>query len=305
MSSLRHLKIFLVVAECKTMSEAARLLFISQPTVSQSIQELEKEYGIRLFERTPRELTITKEGLVLYKYASSVLHTLDEMDHAVKESANIESIRFGATMTIGDTILGSLLDEFKKNYPHIGFQIEIDNTKNIERKLMTNEIEVALVEGIIKNNDIKVEPVINDCLVLCCSSRHPFAKRSCVELKELANENFILREKGSGTREMFENYMFMHQLKIRSNWNCKSFSAVKQAVIHNYGLTVISARMVQKEVDKGSLCIIPVEGCFWKRHFYLCLRTNREITPTLEKFIEKIRTYSSYGIACPYEGKDS
>lgn len=301
MITLRHLKIFIVVADCKKMSEAAKLLYISQPTVSQNIIELEKEYGIKLFERHPKELLITKEGQVLYQYANAIIKNLDDMTTAINNAAHIESLRFGATLTIGSTILCSLLDEFKKEYPDMQLHVEVNNTQAIEQKLMSNEIEVALVEGIIKNNDIHVESVINDCLVLFCSIHHPFAKRDYIELKELQNENIILREKGSGTREMFENYMFVHHLPIHSTWECNSFSAIKQAVIHNYGVSIMSARMLQEDVDKKLVKIVPIKDCSWKRHFYLCYRKNKEISFVLEKFMEKVRTYSTYGILCPYE----
>lgn len=304
MVTLRHLKIFVAVADTKKMSEAAEKLYISQPTVSQTILELEKFYQIKLFERYPKELRITKAGCVFLEYANHIIKSFDDLNEVMIETHSYPSLRVGGTLTVGNCILCQILDEVKEVNPAMDLMIHINNTKIIETKLLQNELDVAIVEGNICREEIIKYPIIKDCLVLICSKNHAFAKRDFVPKEELAKESFILREKGSGTRELFENFMHINQIPLTVQWECNSFSAIKQAVIHNYGLAVLSARLIREELEKGELHIVPVKDCKWKRFFYLCYHKNKAITKQMQCFHDIAASYSSYGISCPLEEEE-
>lgn len=290
--TIRHLKIFIEVARCGKMSKAAANLYISQPTVSQTISELENHYKVRLFERFPKSLHITSEGKVLLQYAKQVLAALDDLENAMSRSDLNPPVRIGATVTVGSCVIGDILEMLEERCPQSDISVCINNTKTIEELLLANDLDIALVEGTIKNRDLICTPVIEDYLVLVCSDRHPFAKRKCVSLEELSKEPFILREEGSGTRSLFLNSMAAKGYSVREKWTCTNADTIKQAVMANRGLSVISIRAVEQELKQGHIHIVPVEDCRWKRNFCLTYHKNKFLSVALTHFIEIAKGYS-------------
>lgn len=286
MITLRHLKIFAAVAEYKKMSIAAKQLFISQPTISQTISDLEKAYNVKLFERFPKELRITPAGSVLLSHAFEVIRTFDGLNQAMMELDKKPVLRAGATLTVGNTILYDILDLLKALDSQLDVMVHIDNTAIMERKLLNNQLDIVISEGIITNSEILTEPILEDVLVLISSPLHPLAQKENLKLSDLTGQEFILREKGSGTREMFVNCMEEKHIPIRIKWECNSSNAIKQAVIHNHGLSVLSRRLVEKDLAHSSLCILHCQDFLWKRYFYLCYHRNKTITTEMKKFIQ-------------------
>lgn len=303
MITIRHLKIFLTVAETRNMSEAAARLYVSQPTVSQTIGELEKMYKARLFERYPKELFLTEAGRTLRAQALLAVEAFDRLDEVMKGEGERPSLRVGATLTVGSTVLCPILDELRLVRPNVDLSVQVDNTRTIESKLLQNELDAAIVEGIIHREEILSSPIISDCLILVCAPGHPFAARKAVEPEELAGQPFILREQGSGTRALFESFMARRRLSLNIRWECSSATAIKQAVMRGYGLAVLSARLVSGELSRGELRRVNVEGCAWQRSFLLCYHRSKVISDTLRRFLDIASSYSSYGTPCPMEGQ--
>lgn len=303
MITIRHLKIFLTVAETRNMSEAAARLYVSQPTVSQTIGELEKMYKARLFERYPKELFLTEAGRTLRAQALLAVEAFDRLDEVMKGEGERPSLRIGATLTVGSTVLCPILDELRSIRPNVDLSVQVDNTRTIESKLLQNELDAAIVEGIIHREEILSSPIISDCLILVCSPGHPFAARKSVEPEELAGQPFVLREQGSGTRALFESFMARRRLPLNISWECSSTATIKQAVMRGYGLSVLSARLVSGELSRGELKRVNVEGCAWQRSFLLCYHRNKVISDTLRRFLDISASYSSYGAPCPMEGQ--
>lgn len=301
MVTIRHLKIFLAVAETRNMSAAAAALYISQPTVSQTISELERVYQVKLFERYPRELFLTSAGELLRAHAAEAVASFDALDTLMRGTAPRPTLRVGATLTVGSTVLCPILDALRAALPEIDLSVYVDNTAVIEERLLQNELDAAVVEGVIHRDEIAVSPIIRDCLILVCSRAHPFADRESVEPEELSRESFLLREQGSGTRALFERYMVERHLPLTVKWECHSSTAIKEAVKHNYGLAVLSARLVGEELARGELKVVNVAGCAWKRFFHLCRHRDKTPTEALRQFIHIAESYSSYGVACPME----
>ena len=162
MITRKHLAIFKTVAKTKSMSKAAKLLYISQPTISQKIQEIEDEYQVKLFERYSKTLFISEEGQTL------LVNLYDEIEHIFTKTKQFP-LKIGATLTIGSTLISPILKKLKDKYQDITFQVYIDNTNVIEEKLLNNTLDIALVEGTIINQDLIVEPVIKDRVVFVCT----------------------------------------------------------------------------------------------------------------------------------------
>lgn len=292
MATLKQLKTFVAVAEYKKMSEAARKLYISQPTVSQIISDLEVEYQARLFERFPKELKITSAGLLLLNNAREIIAIYEHLEQSMKNINSLRSLRIGATLTIGNTLMATLVDNLTRQYPDIDVTVFVDNTKIIEHRMIHNELDIALVEGIITRQEILTEPVIEDSLCLICGKKHPFAAKSSISIEELRNQNFIMREKGSGTRAIFENIMLTHHIPFVTKWECSSRCAIVDAVRHNLGLGVLSQRCITEYVEKEEIFSCTVENVSMKRYFYLCYNQCHPFTSQMKDFADMVRAMS-------------
>lgn len=289
MSTLKQLKTFIAVAEYKKMSEAARRLYISQPTVSQIISDLETEYKAQLFERVSRELKITPAGLLLLNNAREIVAIHDHLDQAMQNINALRPLRVGATLTIGNTLMGSLVEKLTQKFPDIDVTVFVDNTKILEHRMIHNELDIALVEGIIVRQEILTEPVLEDSLCLICGRKHPFACKPSVTMDDLRHQDFIMREKGSGTRAIFENIMLTHHIPFVTKWECSSRCAIIDAVRHNLGLGVLSERCVTDYVETGDVIVCPLENVSMKRYFYLCYNQCHPMTPQMQDFADMVR----------------
>ena len=202
--TLRHLKIFITVCDAGSMTAAAKKLYISQPSVSQAISELEAHYHTRLFERLGRKLYITEAGKKLLSYARHILSLTEQAERELNDLNKSGTLRLGASMTIGTYLLNDMIKSFLSIYPDVQILTTVDNTKVIEEMLLSDQLDLALVEGPVHSADIVEETFRKDELVLICSPEHPWAAKKQIEMQELNNCSFIVREEGSGTREIFE-----------------------------------------------------------------------------------------------------
>lgn len=286
MATLKQLTTFIAVAEYKKMSEAAKKLFISQPTVSQIISDLEKEYQVQLFKRMPRELKITPAGQLLLNSAQEIVSIHQNLKQSMKNINSVRPLRIGATLTIGNTLMSSLAVDLGKQCPDIDLSVFVDNTRMIEHRLIHNELDIALVEGLIVREEIHTEPIIEDVLQIICGNIHPFAAYDTIEIEKLRSQNFILREKGSGTRALFEQMMQTHCISYQTKWECNSSTAILDAVSHNLGLGVLSKRCIQKNSEQGLLHALSIRGIPMKRFFYICYKKNHPITSQMQDFIQ-------------------
>lgn len=164
MATLKQLHIFLAVAETLQMSEAARKLYVSQPTVSQTILELEREFGAVLFERSPRYLKLTAKGALLWEYAQQVADSYTLLDHGMKNIPSARELRIGATITIGNTLLSGIASALKKSQPDICQHLYVENTQALESRLLQGEIDIAFIEGVIRSDKIVKLPFAQDAL---------------------------------------------------------------------------------------------------------------------------------------------
>ena len=286
MATLKQLKTFIAVVEYKKMSEAARRLYISQPTVSQIISDLENEYQTRLFERFPRELKITPAGMLLLDSAREIVASHEHLE----QSNSLRPLRIGATLTIGNTMMGALVEELNRLHSDIDVTVFVDNTKIIEHRMINNELDIALVEGIIVRQEIMTEPVIEDSLCVICGNKHPFASRDSISIEDLRHQDFIMREKGSGTRAIFENIMLTHHIPFVTRWECSSRCGIVDAVRHNLGLGILSRRCITEYVEKGEIRSLPLENVSMKRYFYLCHNQSKPVTSQMQDFIQLVES---------------
>lgn len=294
--TIRHLKIFITVAETGKMSAAASKFYISQPAVSQAIKEMENYYGLLLFERVSKKLYITESGKKLLKYAKRVITEFDALEEEMIAEKQIKRIKIGVTITVGTNFISDVIDKLNKYDPEIETVIYMNNTKNIEEMLLSSEIDIAVVEGNIKNKDLIVIPEVDDFLVLACSPSHTFANKDIIKYSELEDAYFVMREKGSGTRELFENFMEKNNLKIKTSWEVNCPSAIKNIILRNNCVAVVSARILEKEIKEGSLYVIKNSSNEWKRDFSVVYHKNKRLNKSAKKLIEIVKSNSEMNI---------
>ncbi|MGB8454115.1 MAG: LysR family transcriptional regulator [Anaerocolumna sp.] len=290
MATLKQLKTFIAVAETQKMSEAAKKLYLSQPTVSQIISDLEEEYEVILFKRYPKQLEITPMGKLFLERALNVITSYENLNQFMENSREIRPLRVGVTLTIGDTMIGAIADGLRKNYPDIEASVFIENTRILEHRLVHNELDLALVEGIISNDKIVTKPIQKDYLQLICSTEHPFAKKEELRIEELRNQHFIMREAGSGTRDIFESLMTARHIPINIIWESYSATAIIDAVRRNFGIAVISARYLKNYYDTNRLHACPIKDITMERFFYLCYNQCHAVNSQMAHFIDIVES---------------
>lgn len=289
--TIRHLKILISVCDHMSMSGAAKSLFVSQPTVSQAILELEKYYGIKIFERLAKKLYITATGQEMLEYSKHIINSFNEMEERIK-SKKMQKLRIGATITIATCVLNPLLDSFSHECPDSNFYIYVDNTNIIEEMLLRNELDIGLTEGELKNDNIQTISVFEDELVLVCGCNHPFYNRDKVGVEDLRDQDFILGRKGSGNRDLLNSKFTELAIDINEKWTCNSSEAIKNAVMESKYLTVISKMLVETEAANHQLRIIPINNTQFTRTFHLAYHKNKYLSDNMKQFVAAVKTIS-------------
>jgi DNA-binding transcriptional LysR family regulator len=294
------LKVFCTVAETKSFSKTSEIIHLTQPAVSLQIQALEEIYETKLFDRSSNLITLTDAGEILYKYAKDILSLYAEVTKEIGKITGLTkgSITVGASTTIGNYLLPALIADFKKSRLKIKINVLIGNTKKIVDLLNSGVIDIGLVEGEPSKHKIKTEPIIKDELVFIVPPFHPWAKKKVVSLLEVTKEPFILREEGSGTRQIIEKYLLSHGISIddmRIALVLGSTESIKEAVENGIGISIISKWAARKETKYDTLKIIVPKEEKILRNFSLILPKNAILSHAVDEFLAYIKLY-------PYDG---
>ncbi|MCO4288605.1 LysR family transcriptional regulator [Clostridioides difficile] len=284
--TIRSLEIFVKVAECGKMSEVARNMYITQSSVSQAISEIEKEYGVKLFDRISKKLYLTEAGKKLLGYGRHLLAVNEEMNDCMKHCAKNIRIRVGATVTVGTCVISPIMLELYKVNPLIEPEVFVEDTRLIAKKLLNSELDIAIVEGKIKHPDIVTKSIINDNLVLICSHKHEFYKRDSIEVSELSNQPLIMRELGSGTRAQLEKQLKELRIPMNIRWSCYNSEAILRAVVDNFGIAVISELLIEDYLKKHLLWACDIEGINLHRTFDIAYHRSKFFTENISAFFD-------------------
>lgn len=282
--TLHHLKIFIKVTESGSVSAAARECHLAQPTVSQIIKELEDFYGVRLFERLSKRLYITEEGRRLLARAREVMGAYERLDYDMSPDKRQDRLRIGSSVTVGMCLMPSLVKRFGAAMPETEIYCYVNNTQTIERMLLASELDVAIVEGRVRSKDLISFHCRDDYVALFCSAAHPFAARTSVALSELCGEPFVLRESGSGTREIFENFMEERGLKIKVKWEVACFDSTLRAVVEEGCVGVASVRLLAPHLKNGDVRAVCRAGGEWDRTFSLIYHKDKFLNEDIKCF---------------------
>jgi DNA-binding transcriptional LysR family regulator len=290
------LKVFCTVAETKSFSKTSEIIHLTQPAVSLQIQALEEKYETKLFDRSSSTVTLTPAGETLYKYAKEILTLYTSAEKAIGKQTGLlkGSLSIGAGSNIGNFILPALITEFKRIHPKTKIYLLVNNSKRVIELLNAGNIDLGLVEGDVSRQKMIVKKLLSDELLLIVSPEHHWAKRKEISISELAREPFILREPGSGTRQMIEKFLArhgitLHDLKISAILG--STEAIKDAVENGLGVSIISRWAVRKENRYGTLHLLSIKEEKMTRDFSLVMNKNSVSSNSLEEFVSFLKAY--------------
>lgn len=246
-----RLKTFLILSQVKNYTKTAELLFISQPAVSQHIKYLENEYNTKLFEYKDKRLTLTPSGEILYNFLVNVdkksKDILNLMNNNLDEE---ENLTFGTTLTIGEYLMPEILNDIYSKYPLVKIHMVVENTESLLDKLNSGLIDFALLEGQFDKSKYDYKLLSKEEFIGICSNENILSK-SKVKFEDIFSQRLLIREKGSGSREIFEHILYEHNYKMNS---FDSFSeigninVIKELVSLNKGISFMYKRAVIKNL---------------------------------------------------------
>ena len=205
-----------------------------------------------------------------------------------------ETVRMGATISVGGSILPDLINQFHAKNPCANLFVRVTNTRDVERKLLNMELDVGLVEGTVKSPDLVSIPMIPDFLVLVCHKDHPFAQKKVLYTHELKDQPFAVREPGSGTRELFEQYLEQYHIPIQTVLEGNTPETLKNAVIHNQALSVLSFRLIEKELRQGLVHIFTPAEHNWNRSFSFVYHKDKFLSTSILSLKGLIKEYGEH-----------
>jgi len=277
--NIESLRLFCLVVEEGSISQAARLIGVSQPAATRQIHQLENKYGTLLFERTEGRLKPTKAGNVLYPFAKEIITTYYRSHETIQQVIGNDErkLSVGASLTIGEYLLPEILGEFKKRHSNTKLLLSIGNTPNIIEKLENNMIDLALVEGVIDNKSLDIQKFAEDELILVCPFDHEWKNREEIDVQELTKEHMIWRESTSGTRLIVEaalkNYGVLD--KMESYMELGSTQAIKSAVESGLG-------------KHGELAKVKIRDVHIYRDLWLVKKPQRFARHSVDAFVDFI-----------------
>ncbi|MDP1422025.1 LysR family transcriptional regulator [Peribacillus simplex] len=257
------LKTFVTLVEVKNFTKTAEILLMSQPSVSLHIKKLEEEFQTKLFLRSPKFLKVTLTGEILYDRAKQMITIYEQTRQDIQEhDKSIKGeLKIGASFTIGEYILPSLLIDLQEDYPELELQVVIGNTEEIVQAVRLYKVDIGLIEGQTNEKELSVHPFMQDELFIVSSNNHELANKDEVEITDLHDQAWVTREVGSGTREYLNHVIRSNGLKIKSILTISSNQGIKETLIKNgAGLALLSRSVIERDVQNKILSIIQVNN---------------------------------------------
>ncbi len=287
--TLRHFKILISVVKHKSITLAAKSLFMTQPAVSLAIKEMELHYGVKLFDRLSRKLFITVEGQKVNDSALTIMKNVDDLYDQIQLGSYPNQIRIGASITFGAYYLPKILSESLSINPDIN--CTITNSGELIAAVLKHELDFAIVEDPLLSDRLISIPLINDQLVLVINQDNPLSQEKAISLNQLRSQAFLLREKDSGTRKIVDSVFLTHNFVVEPRMESTSTVALLEAVKHNLGVTIVSQRMIDLLKPQNTL-IKPIRNVSFERPFTLIHVKNKYISPSLKELIDHFKKIS-------------
>ena len=291
--TLRHLRVFLAVYQTQNVTRAAERLHMTQPTVTRAVQELERYYGVRLFERINRRLYITQSGRQLYARAVHIVGSFDRMEKELKNWDEFGLLRIGATPTLASVLLPKTLMTFEKKHPKLHVRCSVENGTHLQEALADDRLDFALIEGEVAAEHLHAEPFSEDRLILLLPPDDPRRNAPALTLRELAESPLLLREKGSMGRSFLDRVFAAHDLPLEPLMESISTHAIIQAVHAGLGISFLPQRLIRHSVESGFVATRAVDDEPFVRRNFAVWHEDKFLTRSARELLEDFRRCSA------------
>jgi DNA-binding transcriptional LysR family regulator len=285
--NLHLLRLFATVVRTGSFSRAAAALRISQPAISKGVRDFELQVGCRLLNRTTKGVQPTQEGRALARHAEELFAVERAAENALLSLRNLDSgsLRIGASTTIATYMVARYLGTFYRKYPGIELHLVSANTRDIADRMIAHDVDIALVEGPVSDDELFSKPWKTDVMGLITNPEHRFARSTQgIDAAALNDEILILREPGSGSREVVAQALVERNVRPRQTLEIGSTEAIKQAVAAGLGASIVSRVTISDQVKLGKLTWIPIKDIRIERTLWQLKSLGRIDIPAATEF---------------------
>jgi LysR family transcriptional regulator, low CO2-responsive transcriptional regulator len=286
-ATLHQLKVFEAIARSGSFTRAAEEMFLSQPTVSQQIKQLTKAVGLPLFEQIGKRLYLTDAGREVLIACKDISEKISQLDMTL---ADLKGLKQGnlrlAVITTAKYFVPRLLGNFRHRYPGIKVALQVTNRQQVLTRLSENVDDLYILGQPPEGLDINLRPILENALVAIAPADHPLAGQKNIPIQRFAEEPFIMREAGSGTRMAVESFFAENRVEINEEMEIGSNEAIKHAIVGGLGVSVLSRHVLALEGTRGPLTILDVDGFPIQRHWYIVYPSSKQLSVVASTFLE-------------------
>jgi DNA-binding transcriptional LysR family regulator len=298
--TFRQLRLLEAVARNSSFTRASEELHLTQPAVSTQIRQLEEEVGMPLFEQMGKKIYLTEAGREMYAFSRGIAQQFRYIESVLDDMKGVQRGSLALTLTsTGKYFAPYLLAEFLKLHPGTQFHLEVTNRQGLITELQENVPDLAIMGTPPDSVDLTAHAFMQNPLVVISRPDHPLASAGRIPLSRLEEENFILRERGSGTRNAIELFFAERGVKLNALMEMSMNEAIKHAVMAGLGLGIVSLHTLEFELGLNRVAILSVEGFPIMKEWYLVHRSNKRLSPVAEAFREFVMNEASRIIALP------
>lgn len=286
--NLHHLSVFFTIAESGSLTACARKLHISQPALSRELKAFEARLGVTLFERHVKGMRLTQAGEVLRRYAARLFEIEHAAEAAMREIAGAASGRLalGASNTIGTYVLPSVLARFRRERPEVQVTLFVGNTEQVSQGVSDTRFMLGFIEGPLHLEGLSARTFQHDEIVPVVAADHPLARKRRLTLADLGSEPALMREPGSGTRELIERTLDRHNVRTGPAMEFGSTEALKRATIHGGGIAWLPRISMTNELRDGTLKALALQALKIVRPLMVLQRHGVPLEPLTEAFLK-------------------
>ncbi len=289
--TLRQIEVFAAIARTENVSRAAEGLAMSQSAASSALVELERQFDCPLFDRVGKSLRLNSTGRGLLAQAEDMLARAADIEGYLAGGV-LGPLAVGATLTIGNYLATLVVAEYLRLHPASKIQLHVANTHSIVEQLTRYELDIGLIEGEANDPDLLLEPWLDDALVVFCAPHHALAALDEITPALLAEQKWIVRERGSGTRALFDRVIARALPDLHVQLELEHTEAIKRAVESGLGVGCLSRLALREAFRRGSLIEVKTPQFDLRRRFYFARHRQRHVSPAAQTFLALCRETS-------------
>lgn len=291
--TLRYLIIFIKVYENLSFTKAGKQLYMAQPAVSLAIKEIEDYYNVKLFDRIGRNIYPTSNAKRMYEYAIHIVKIFSQMEEDVQNWEEKGEIKIGGTLTIGSYVFPIVIPKLKEKYPSLKIKLYINNYIELEKNIIENKIDLALIETDLHNENIIKVPFMKDHMITFVNNNHPLLTKNKITLYDLSHYPYYLREAGSSVTKIVSGIFSYHQIPLFIAMESTSNDAIIKNIETSNGIGTLSYMLVKEDLEKNKIKEIKVNELEIKRNYHIIYHKNKYISKIFRDFFKICMDFGS------------